>query len=161
LLKLLAMLRNVTNHQEAQMRVIIVKTSLIALAGLSASLSPAQAQQACPGNFKADGVPMVTGITYRTWDIIAKRQPAPVLKDLAAAVAAEGFAGIRVDNATSSVAAIQETSGSGRPQTLRVTARKVGGATRVDAVFVVQAGQIAPEAYVRDALCRVIGGARR
>jgi hypothetical protein len=28
-------------------------------------------------------------------------------------------------------------------------------------VFVVQAGQIAPEDYVRKAFCRVIGGARR
>lgn len=143
------------------MRKIPMISTAIALAAVLASLSQARAQQACPGNFKADGVPMVTGITYRTWDIIAKRQPGPVLKDLAAAVAAEGFAGIRVDNATSSVAAIQETTGSGRPQTLRVTARKVGGATRVDAAFVVQAGQVAPEAYVRNALCRVIGGARR
>ncbi len=125
------------------------------------SLSPALAQSACPGNFKADGVPMVTGITYRTWDLIGSRAPGPVLTDLAAAVAAEGFAGIRVDKATSSVAAIQETSGSGRPQTLRVTARKQGGGTRVDAVFVVQAGQVAPQDYVRTALCRVIGGARR
>lgn len=143
------------------MRKITMTSTSIALAAVLASLSQARAQQACPGNFKADGVPMVTGITYRTWDIIAKRQPGPVLKDLAAAVAAEGFAGIRVDHATSSVAAIQETTGSGRPQTLRVTARKVGGATRVDAAFVVQAGQVAPEAYVRNALCRVIGGARR
>lgn len=143
------------------MPAITAKSSLALLAGLFLGLSQAQAQQACPRNFKADGVPMVTGITYRTWDLIGNRQAAPVLKDLAAAVAAEGFVGIRVDSATSSVAAIQETSGSGRPQTLRVTARKLGGGTRVDAEFVVQAGQIAPEAYVRDALCRIIGGARR
>jgi hypothetical protein len=139
----------------------IAKLGALAFAALLLGLAPAFAQSACPSNFKADGVPMVTGITYRTWDLIGNRQPGPVLKDLAAAVAAEGFAGIRVDQATSSVAAIQETTGSGRPQTLRVTARKLGGGTRVDAAFVVQAGQIAPEAYVREALCRVIGGARR
>ena len=82
------------------------------------------------------------------------------LMDLAAAVSAEGFADIRIDKATSSVLAIQETSGSGRPQTLRITARKSGGGTRVDAAFVVQQGQVAPEAYTRAALCRVIAGGR-
>lgn len=136
-----------------------VKTCLFgtAMAVLGASHAMAQA---CPGNFKADGVPMVTGITYRSWDLIKGMSPPAVLKNLAAAVAAEGFAGVRVDNATSSVLAIQETSGSGRPQHLRVTARKSGPATRVDAAFVVQAGQVAPEGYVRDALCRVIAGGR-
>jgi hypothetical protein len=134
--------------------------SALAFTALVLSLSQAQAQQACHNNFKTDGVPMVTGLTYRSWDLITNRAPAAVLKNLAAAVAAEGFAGIRVDNATSSVVAIQETTGSGRPQTLRVTARKSGPATRVDAAFVVQQGQIAPEGYVRDALCRVIAGGR-
>ncbi len=143
------------------MTAALAKLGTMAFGTLLLGLSQAAAQQACPGNFKADGVPMVTGITYRTWDLVGNRPPAVVLNDLAAAVAAEGFAGIRVDKATSSVAAIQETTGSGRPQTLRVTARKVGGSTRVDAVFVVQAGQIAPEGYVRDALCRVIAGGRR
>lgn len=138
----------------------MVKSGFLASGALLLGLSHAHAQSACPGNFKADGVPMVTGITYRSWDLIANRAPAVVLKNLAAAVAAEGFAGIRVDNATSSVLAIQETSGSGRPQTLRVTARKSGPATRVDAVFSVQMGQVAPEGYVRDALCRVIAGGR-
>lgn len=138
----------------------IAKSGSLVAGALLLGLSQAQAQSACPGNFKADGVPMVTGITYRTWDLIGNRAPAAVLKSLAAAVAAEGFAGIRVDNATSSVLAIQETSGSGRPQTLRVTARKSGPATRVDAVFAVQMGQVAPEGYVRDALCRVIAGGR-
>lgn len=129
------------------------------LAGLVLGAASAQAQS-CQSNFKVDGVPMVTGITYRSWDLVKNGSPANVLKNLAAAVAAEGFAGIKVDNATSSVLAIQETSGSGRPQTLRVTARKSGPATRVDAAFVVQAGQVAPEAYVRDAICRVISGGR-
>ncbi|SFI33618.1 hypothetical protein SAMN05216304_102310 [Bosea sp. OK403] len=123
--------------------------SALAFTALLLSLSQAQAQQACRNNFKTDGVPMVTGLTYRSWDLVTNRAPAAVLKNLAAAVAAEGFAGIRVDKATSSVVAIQETTGSGRPQTLRVTA-----------AFVVQQGQVAPEGYVRDALCRVIAGGR-
>lgn len=122
-------------------------------------LAPASAQP-CASNFKVDGVPMVTGLSYRTWDLIPNRQPAAVLQDLGAAVSAEGFADMRIDKATSAVVAIQETTGSGRPQTLRITARKNGKGSRVDAVFVVQAGQIAPEDYVRKAFCRVIGGAR-
>lgn len=136
-----------------------IKTCLFGVVATVLLASQALAQ-ACPGNFKADGVPMVTGITYRSWDLIKGKAPAAVLKNLAAAVAAEGFAGIRVDHATSSVVAIQETTGSGRPQHLRVTARRSGPATRVDAAFVVQAGQVAPEGYVRDALCRVIAGGR-
>ena len=57
------------------------------------------------------------------------------------------------------VTALQETSGSGRPQTFRVTARKVGGATRVDAVFMVQAGQVADADTVRGYMCRILAGA--
>lgn len=141
------------------MNATILRFSALALAGVLLGTVSAQAQS-CQSNFKADGIPMVTGITYRSWDLVKNRSPAVVLKSLAAAVAAEGFAGIRVDNATSSVLAIQETSGSGRPQTLRVTARKTGPATRIDAAFVVQAGQVSPEGYVRDALCRIIAGGR-
>lgn len=137
------------------------RVSVGCMASIVLCLGPTPARaQPCLTNFKTDGVPMVTGLTYRSWDLVAGKAPAAVLKNLAAAVAAEGFAGIRVDNATSSVLAIQETSGSGRPQHLRVTARKSGPATRVDAAFVVQQGQVAPEGYVRDALCRVIAGGR-
>jgi len=134
---------------------------LLAFTATMLALGAAQAQaQSCEGNFSVVGTPMLTGLTYKTWDIVPKRAPARVLKDLGASVSAEGFADMRIDNATSSVLAIQETSGSGRPQSLRVTARKNGGGTRVDAVFVVQQGQVAPEGYVRDALCRVISGAQ-
>lgn len=136
------------------MKLPVLATALFAL-----GLTQAQAQS-CEGNFSVVGTPMLTGLTYKTWDLMPKRAPARVLKDLGAAVSAEGFADMRIDNATSSVLAIQETSGSGRPQHLRITARKSGSGTRVDAVFVVQQGQVAPEAYVRDALCRVISGAQ-
>ena len=126
---------------------------------LAIGLTQAQAQS-CEGNFAVVGTPMITALTYKTWDILPKRAPAAVLKDIAASVSAEGFADIRIDKSTNSVLAIQETSGSGRPQTLRFTARKSGSGTRVDGVFAVQQGQIAPEAYTREALCRVISGAR-
>jgi len=137
----------------------LFRTALSATAGFVLFTAPALAQP-CASNFKVDGVPMVTGLSYRTWDLVPDRQPAAVLKDLAAAVSAEGFADMRIDKPTSAVVAIQESTGSGRPQTLRITARKNGKGTRIDAVFVVQAGQVAPEDYVRKAFCRVIDGAR-
>jgi hypothetical protein len=126
---------------------------------VAGSLSPAFAQS-CASNLKVDGTPMITALIYRTWELVPKRQPAAVLKDLGAAVSAEGFADMRIDRTTSSVLAIQETSGSGRPQTMRITARKNGNGTRIDAVFTVQPGQIAAEASVRQIFCRIIAGAR-
>lgn len=136
-----------------------IAATFISACALGATLSSAQAQQ-CAANFNVVGTPMLTALTYRTFDMVPRPQPA-VLADLASAVAAEGFQGIRVDKGLGAVSALQETSGSGRPQTLRVTARKAGNGTRVDAVFMVQPGQIAPEDYVRQAFCRVISGARR
>jgi len=136
----------------------LFKTLLPAAVGIVLFSAPTLAQP-CASNFKVDGVPMVTGLSYRTWDLVS-RPPAAVLKDLAAAVSAEGFADMHIDKSTSAVVAIQESTGSGRPQTLRITARKNGKGTRVDAAFVVQAGQVAPEDYVRKAFCRVIDGAR-
>jgi hypothetical protein len=136
-----------------------MKLPVLTAALFALGLAQAQAQS-CEGNFAVVGTPMLTALTYKTWDIVPKRTPARVLKDLGAAVSAEGFADMRIDNATSSVLAIQETTGSGRPQSLRITARKSGGGTRVDAVFVIQQGQLASESYIRDALCRVIAGAQ-
>jgi hypothetical protein len=136
-----------------------MKLPVLTAALFALGLAQAQAQS-CEGNFAVVGTPMLTALTYKTWDMVPKRAPARVLKDLGAAVSAEGFADMRIDNATSSVLAIQETTGSGRPQSLRITARKSGGGTRVDAVFVIQQGQLASESYIRDALCRVIAGAQ-
>ncbi len=59
---------------------------------------------------------------------------------------AEGFIRVGVDRSAGALTAFQETSGSGRPQTLRVSARKTGNGTRVDAVFMIQAGQLADAA---------------
>lgn len=110
----------------------------------------------CEQNFKTSGVPMVTAISYSTSMTFPKVQPSVALKRLSQAVAAEGFHGIKVNKALSSIDAYQETSGSGRPQTLRVVARKTGAGTRVDAVFGVQQGQMANKATVRQYLCRII-----
>lgn len=136
-----------------------IAMAVVAAGAVSVALSSAQAQQ-CAANFNMAGTPMLTALTYRTFDMVPRPQPA-VLADLASAVAAEGFLGIKVDKGLGAITAMQETSGSGRPQTLRVTARKAGSGTRVDVVFMVQPGQIAPEDYIRQAFCRVISGARR
>jgi hypothetical protein len=45
-------------------------------------------------------------------------------------------------------------------QTLRVVARKAGNGTRVDAVFQVQAGQVAAAEAVRKGICNVVRAAR-
>lgn len=136
------------------------KTLALAAATLFIGLSQAQAQP-CATNFKSAGVPMISALTYRTWDLIPNRAPAVTLPALARAVAADGFGAIQVDKSLGAISALQETTGSGRPQTLRVTARPSGKGTRVDIVFTVQPGQIADEGATRIAMCGIIDGARR
>lgn len=138
----------------------IVKYASLPLAFAAFLGSEAQAQP-CADNFKAAGVPMVSTITYRTWDLIPNRKPAIVLPALARAVAADGFDNVQVDKASGAVTAMQESTGSGRPQFLRVTAKTSGPATRVDLVFTVQPGQIADEGATRTGMCRIIAAARR
>ncbi|GAU83655.1 hypothetical protein [Bosea sp. BIWAKO-01] len=138
------------------------KSIALAAASLFIGLSQAQAQaQPCASNFKSAGVPMLTALTYRTWDLIPNRAPAAVLPALAKGVAADGFDSIQVDKSLGTISALQEVTGSGRPQTLRVTARASGKGTRVDIVFTVQPGQIAEENGTRAAMCKIISSARR
>lgn len=122
------------------------------------SIAPAQAQ-VCAQTFKVDGVPLVSGLTYRSYQLFPGVEPGAALTKLRRAMTAEGFDGIREDRANGSLTALQETSGSGRPQTFRVTARKIGSATRVDAVFIIQPGQVTDADMVRGYMCRVISGA--
>jgi hypothetical protein len=137
----------------------VVRTAAIAAAFCTGlALSPAQAQ-VCAQTFKVDGVPLVTGLTYRSHQLFPGLDVGSALTKLRRAMAAEGFEGIREDRANGSLTALQETSGSGRPQTFRVTARKTGGATRVDAVFIIQPGQITDADMIRSYMCRVISGA--
>ncbi|PWB81443.1 MAG: hypothetical protein C3F11_15225 [Methylocystaceae bacterium] len=121
-------------------------------------VSSAQAAS-CESNFTVEGVPLVTALSYKTWEAFPKLDPKKALDRLASAVLAEGFSDMKVDKAFGAITALQETSGFGRPQTLRVVARKLGGATRVDVIFSVQAGQVAPEDSVRGSVCRVIAAA--
>jgi hypothetical protein len=117
------------------------------------------APSVCQQNFVLEGTARVTAMNFRTLrDFPILRQPT-ALKNLRAAMLAEGFGNIGVDAEAGALTAVQETSGSGRPQTLRVTARKSGNGIRVDAVFMIKAGQTADSNYVRSALSRVVDAA--
>ncbi|WP_273794402.1 hypothetical protein [Brucella intermedia] len=106
----------------------------------------------CEQNFKSDGVPLVTSVSYRSTQSFAGVKSSSALQRLAQAIAAEGFSGIKVNKQLASIEAFQETTGSGRIQTLRVTARAQGKSTRVDAIFTIQAGQATSKSVVRDGL---------
>lgn len=132
---------------------------VIAASASLAGLNGAQAQP-CSTNFTSAGVPMLSEISYRSWDLV-KNPPAKALSGAARAVSAEGFGAIRVDKATNTLTALQDGAGSGRLQSLKITARKSGGATRLDLVFTVQAGQIGHEGEVRRGFCNFVEAARR
>uniref|UniRef100_UPI003B9FA8FC hypothetical protein n=1 Tax=Agrobacterium tumefaciens TaxID=358 RepID=UPI003B9FA8FC len=119
--------------------------------------SPAFAAS-CEKNFTVSGVPMVTAVSYKSFQELPKAKAPAVLQKLAQAVAAEGFSGIQINKALSSIDAHQETSGSGRIQTLRVVARQKGAAVRIDAVFNIQAGQIADKDVIRKGIRDIIKG---
>ena len=131
---------------------------VIAALGLISFSSPAFAAS-CEKNFAVSGVPMVTAVSYKSWQELPKAKAPAVLQKLAQAVAAEGFSGIQINKALSSIDAHQETSGSGRIQTLRVVARQKGAGVRIDAVFNIQAGQIADKNVIREGICNIINGA--
>lgn len=113
----------------------------------------------CEQNFKSDGVPLVTSVSYRSTQSFTGVKSSSALQRLAQAIAAEGFSGIKVNKQLASIEAFQETTGSGRIQTLRVTARAQGKSTRVDAIFTIQAGQATSKSVVREGLCRIIASA--
>lgn len=116
--------------------------------------------QPCMTNFSSAGVPMVSQITYKTWDLF-KKPPAAILPAIVRAIQADGdFMDIRTDKANGTISAIQEVTGSGRPQLLKVTTRKQPTGTRVDIAFTVQPGQMSPEGAVRTALCDFLNNAR-
>lgn len=132
---------------------------IIAATASFAAVGTAQAQP-CATNFSSSGVPMVSQITYKTWDL-SKKAPAAVLPVIVRAIQADGdFGDIRTDKASGTITAMQEVTGSGRPQILKVTTRKQPTGTRIDIAFTVQPGQIAPEDAVRKGLCDFLKGTR-
>lgn len=113
----------------------------------------------CEKSFTVGGVPMISELIYKASDEFPGVKPDAALKRLSQAVAAEGFSGIKVNKSLGSIDAYQETSGSGRSQTLRVVARKKGNATRVDIIFNLQVGQVADKKIVRQSLCGIVQAA--
>ncbi|MDQ1185448.1 hypothetical protein QE435_003636 [Rhizobium sp. SORGH_AS 787] len=131
--------------------------SVFAAFCLAALATPALAAS-CEQNFTVSGVPMVTAVSYKSWQEIPKAKAPAVLQKLAQAVAAEGFSGVKVNKSLSSIDAHQETTGTGRIQTLRVVARQKGPAVRVDVVFNIQAGQVTDKNVVRKGMCNIMNG---
>jgi hypothetical protein len=132
----------------------LIASALVALAGAAPAFA-----QSCPVNFRVEGTAMVTGMNFRSFQEFPNIESGRALTKLRQAMLAEGFSNIREDRANGALTALQETSGSGRPQTLRVVARKMGKGTRVDAVFMIQPGQVAEAPVVRNAICRVVSSA--
>jgi len=131
--------------------------SVFAAFCLAALATPALAAS-CEQNFTVYGVPMVTAVSYKSWQEIPKAKAPAVLQKLAQAVAAEGFSGVKVNKSLSSIDAHQETTGTGRIQTLRVVARQKGPGVRVDVVFNIQAGQVTDKNVVRKGMCNIMNG---
>jgi hypothetical protein len=142
-------------REEKHMRLCFAIGALAIVLGTTPALA-----QSCQDNFQVEGTALITALNFRTSQNFPGLDQRKAVSNLRSAMLAEGFSNIAVDNASGSLTAVQETSGSGRPQTLRITARKTGNATRVDAVFMIQAGQVADANTVRTSLCRVLAGAR-
>jgi len=132
--------------------------TICALALMALSWMPARAES-CADHYQMSGVPLVTGTTHKVWMIFPSANPAAALDKVTRAVMAEGFVDVNVDKALGTLTTQQETTGSGRPQTLRVVVRKEGRGSRVDAVFIMPPGQVAPG--ITSNLCRVVDAAGR
>jgi len=113
----------------------------------------------CEDNYGATGIPLVTGISFSSYQDFSKVDPATALKRMARMVKNEGYTGVKVNAAKGTIVAYQETSGSGRAQTLKVAAKTQGNGTRAVANFSVQAGQVAEDRAVRKGLCKIIRAA--
>jgi len=141
------------------MKSIVAAGIFVAVLGVTPVFGQGMVQSVCQQNFAVEGTPRVTAVNFRTHRDFPNLAQPTALNNLRSAMLAEGFSNIGVDAAGGALTAVQETSGSGRPQTLRVSARRAGSGTRVDAVFMIQAGQIADSNTVRAALCRVVDAA--
>ncbi len=141
------------------MKSFVAAGVLAAVLGVAPAFGQQMVQSVCQQNFVVEGTPRVTAVNFRTWRDFPNLPQPVALKNLRAAMLADGFSNIGVDAEAGALTAVQETSGSGRPQTLRISARKTGNGTRVDAVFMIQAGQVADSSVVRGAMCRVVDAA--
>lgn len=133
-----------------------MKTFILAMTLALAATSAAA--RTCKQNFSFIGLPLLSQIEYRTHDTFSGISRDTALQRIANVLAAEGYARVRIRQR--SVTALQETSGSGRPQSISFTVSSAGNDLRIDAVFTIQQGQIAGERVVRNELCRLIATAK-
>ncbi len=132
-----------------------MRLSLTFLAVSLALGGPAHA--ACKQNFTTLGLPLLSQIEYRTSETYKGLGQTTAAKRIAARLAAEGYAAVRRSGGV--ITALQETSGSGRPQELRFIVTERGAKTVIEAIFTIQQGQVAGNRVVRDELCRLIATA--
>jgi hypothetical protein len=126
----------------------------VALVVFALALATTSASAACKQNFTSLGLPLLSQIEYRTQETYKGLDPAGAAKRIAARLKAEGYARVKRNGGV--VTALQETSGSGRPQELRFIVSERSGKTTIEAIFTIQQGQIAGNRVVRDELCRLI-----
>lgn len=128
-----------------------------ALTALFLALAATSASAACKQNFAVLGIPLLSQIEYRTQETYKGLGQSTAAKRIAARLEAEGYARVRRKGGV--VTALQETSGSGRPQELRFIITERSGKTTIEAIFTIQQGQVAGERVVRNELCRLIATA--
>lgn len=128
-----------------------------ALTALFLALAATSASAACKQNFAVLGIPLLSQIEYRTQETYKGLGQTTAAKRIAARLEAEGYARVRRKGGV--VTALQETSGSGRPQELRFIITERSGKTTIEAIFTIQQGQVAGERVVRNELCRLIATA--
>lgn len=124
---------------------------------LAVALATTSASAACKQNFTTLGLPLLSQIEYRTQETYKGLDPTGAAKRIASRLKAEGY--LRVQRSGGVVTALQETSGSGRPQELRFIISERSGKTTIEAIFTIQQGQVAGNRVVRDELCRLIATA--
>jgi hypothetical protein len=129
---------------------------LLTVFALTAALTTVAAAD-CKKNFTTLGLPLLSQIEYRTQETYKGLDQTGAAKRIASQLKAEGYS--RVQRNGGVVSALQETSGSGRPQELRFIISERSGKTTIEAIFTIQEGQIASNRVVRNELCRLIANA--
>jgi hypothetical protein len=118
------------------------------------------AQNECYRNYAVEGTPGLSNMNFRTWrDFPGLVDQQRALNNLRSAMMAQGFSNVTVDASAGALTALQDHSIPGREPVLRVSARRVGSGTRVDAVFMLKLGQTSDSTGVRRNICRIVDAA--
>lgn len=128
--------------------------SFISLAIIFFVLTPsAEAGRACVENFSESG-DRNTGKNFKSF-IETEGDPMLAFQSVGRAIASEGYAGINASKDLGLVSAYQETNG--KRSTINTTvSESQPGRIRVDIVFQLAPGLVAPTTAVKDGLCKVL-----